>query len=405
MKKGGRITSLVLITVLAVVGLVFSIIRFPLPNSYNIFKGFANSVNLGKDFDGGVLAIYESQEDINKSDLKKFTNIVGKEANVIEQSDNKIIVDIPNANDPDSVLAYIGESAAFKICTSSTIETPEIDATGLKDAEYFLNGSIHGVLLTFTDEAVEIMEGLDYSKTYYIYIGSTDVVQLSSGMTGGVGFLSAETKAAAEDLADRILAGKYSMNFDLVSSESYEAAFGENAFLYVQIGYAVAIVLLIVMLCVVYRMLGMWASISTILYSVAFLLIFALAEIEFSSATIVAMIIGYMFVLFSTVFMFENFKKEYRNGKKISTSVKQGFKKSYPIILDIAVLSILCLIAPACFTSVLRNFALTLMISIALGVACTLGVTYGMVNIYLPLANSKAKQFGFKREANKDENK
>ncbi len=406
MKKSGRIVSLVLMIALTIVGVVFSVIRFPLPNSYNIFKGFANSVNLGKDFNGGVLAIYESSSDINSSDLKKFINILDEDANIIEQSGNRIIIDIPNSNDSTTVLTYVGEDAGFKICTSSTTDEPEVDVTGLESAEYYLNGSTNGVLLNFTDEAIAIMEGLDYdSSTYYIYIGSTAVVEIDSSMSGGVGFLSAGTKEEAENLADRIMAGKYSKDFTQVSSEVYEATFGENAFLYVQIGYAVAIAILLVLLCIAYRMLGVWASVSTLLYSVATILIFALAEIEFNSATIVALILGYMFMIFSHVFMFENFKKEYSNGKKVSTSIKQGFKKSYPIILDIAILTIICLIAPACFTSVLKNFALTLVIAITLGVTFSLGSTYGMVNIYLPFALSKPKLLSFKREGKKDENK
>jgi len=407
MKKGTRIASLVLITLLVVVGVVFSVIRFPLPNSYNIFKGFASGINLGKDFDGGVLTIYESSSEINSDDLKDLIDIIGKDANVIEQSENKIIIDVPNSHDPATVLTYIGENSAFKICTSSTIEDPVVDATGLKSAEYFLNGSTNGVLLTFTDEAQALMEGLDYSSNdnpYAIYIGSTAVVQLSSSMAGGVGFLSAGTKAEAEDLADRIMAGKYTKDLTQISSESYEATFGEDAFLYVQIGYAVAIALLIVLLCIMYKMLGVWASISTLFYSVATLIIFSLAEIEFNSASIVALVVGYMFFIFSHTFMFENFKKEYRNGKKVSTSIKQGFKKSYPIILDIAVLTIICSIAPVCFTSVLKNFASTLMITTILGVVCTLGLTYGMIDIYLPFATSKPKKLlSFKREVKNDE--
>lgn len=403
MKKSGRIVCLVLIAILAVAGVVFSVIRFEVPNSYNIFKGFANSVNLGKDFDGGVMATYESSTEISKSDLNKLTNILGQRATIIKQSGNKIIVDIPNANNPSTVMSFLGEEAAFKICKSGSTDSPIIDATGLKSAEYYLNGSIHGVLITFTDEATRILDGLDYSSDkYYIYIGSTPMVALTSRLSD-VGFLSAETMADAQDLADKINAGRYSKDMTLESADSYNARFGENSFMYVQIAYAIALVALITFLCVSYRMMGMWTAISMVLYSVVFLLIFGLAEIEFNTASVIGVLLGYVFTVFAHLFMFRNFKKEYANGKKISSSVKLGFKKSYSIILDVAIVVILSLIAPLCFTSVLRSFALSLMIMVCLGVICTLGLTYGMVHIYLPLASSRPKQFGFKREVKNNE--
>ena len=60
-KKTRAITSITIILILLVVGIIFCVVPFNVPNSYNRYKGLAFGVNKGREFDGGVI-LYLSEK-------------------------------------------------------------------------------------------------------------------------------------------------------------------------------------------------------------------------------------------------------------------------------------------------------------------------------------------------------
>ncbi len=413
MKKNKKvITNFVLIGIAALLCILLSVVPFIVPGTFYKFKGFANGVNLGRDFDGGVIAIYESETQVSKDDFNKFKSILSKKSNIVKQSDNKLIVDIANAKDPVTVLSFIGKDGFFEIKTEqSDTAVSSMDSKHIDTAEYLLyNDSVHGIKITFTDEGSSILQDItSSSETLYFYMGGktfSDLpgVQISEPVTTGMMFLTGNitSKSQGQDIANRLMAGKYSKDYTLVNASSYESTMQEgaimdNVFLAIQIGYAILLVALIAFLCIRYRHLGIIASVSFIFFSTFILAAMSIISyIEFNTATIIAMIIGYAIAIFSTVFLFESFRKENEKGKKLPSSIRFGFKAAYPVILDISIALGLCLIAPLFFAgSVLSSFALTLVLALVGNIICTLGITYGMSKMYLKLNSTKPEKVGF----------
>ena len=62
MNKKTAIKRLIFLSLVIIVGIVLTVVSFPLPNSTYDYKGFANSIKLGLDLKGGVVAVYDCEE-------------------------------------------------------------------------------------------------------------------------------------------------------------------------------------------------------------------------------------------------------------------------------------------------------------------------------------------------------
>ena len=121
MNKPTAIKRFVLTIVFVIIGFVLTFCQFNIPFTNYTYNGFVNSIKLGLDLKGGVLAVYEASElessEISFDDAleatrtRLYTMITQDytEAQVSIQQGNRIRVEVPDVSDPEQIFDSIGK--------------------------------------------------------------------------------------------------------------------------------------------------------------------------------------------------------------------------------------------------------------------------------------------------------
>ena len=228
-------TNFILLTILALLALVLCIVSFDIPWTTSTFNGFAKSMNLGLDFGDGVSAIYSVSNDdfYSKSTDAMATDAVSIIQKIIDDmygdgkaevlEDNKVKITLPDKSIPNSVLLT---SLEMKAASGEEAET-YVTGGDIKKVEYRMNGTTHGVYITFTKEGktkfANLTREASSSNGIYIYLNrdyssSVQPISISEEITTGYVFLSSSSKSAAQEYAKQLNNTRYGLNLTLEGS-------------------------------------------------------------------------------------------------------------------------------------------------------------------------------------------
>ncbi|MBO4413061.1 MAG: hypothetical protein J5779_03500, partial [Clostridia bacterium] len=368
MSKKRAIIYICTISLITAVALIFSFISFNIAGkNYKSFVGFANAINPGLDYNGGIYAEYklEKPEDMTAADFSSKENETFErinsvleskgilDANVIK-SDGKIRIEAANVGDVEDVLESIG-AGELKIRTSNS-STADVILSGKNVTSAFATqvqtGSSQyqwGVYVYF-DNAGKIAlsnatkNAASSSVTLYMFRGESESaffqLSISSQVTDGViGFGTSENNA--KNQAMQFYCGSLPITPVLIGNDVYtiSAGFGNGALLGTTIALGALILASLIFFAVRYRELGLMACISFLLFVGLSLFFFqAIPVVELSLSAFAGMILTWVLIVSSHVVVFEKIRKEYALGKKIPASIKFGFKKSYMSVVDFSVI-------------------------------------------------------------------
>lgn len=162
---------------------------------------------------------------------------------------------------------------------------------------------------------------------------------------------------------------------------------------------AIGLALVIVFMCVVYKLLGAAASVSLIVYTILMLFFLAVIPgVQLTLPGIAGIILSLGMAVDANVIIYERMKYEYRNGKSIMASSFAGFRRATMAIVDSNVTTIIAGIMLFIFgTGSIRGFAITLLIGIVLSLFTSMIVTRGIVKYFININSTNPKLYGFRR--------
>jgi len=423
MNKPTAIKRIVMLTIFLVLGFVLCFCQFNIPFTNYTYNGFANSIKLGLDLKGGVLAIYEasalngdtsnfsSKVDATKTRIYDLITGDYSEAQVSVQNGNRIRVEVPDVSDPEEVFALIGEPAKLEFRSST-----EDDATVILTGENISNAYSNydsteakwGVTVVFdTDGATAFY---NYTKNnvgskIYIYINGTlnSQPEIEEAISGGSTFISGsyDNQADADNFALQILSGTFSVNLTLLENTVISATLGVDALKWGLIAGIIGLLLIFAFMIWRYRMMGVVSCFALSFY-VVFMLFFlqAIPSVQLTLAGIAGIILSIGMAIDGNIIIFERIREEYASGKRIESSINAGFKKSMPSILDSNITTIIsAIILWILGTGSIQGFAVTLLIGIVLSMFSSLVITKSFLNLYYPLNSTNAKKYALTREA------
>jgi len=126
MNRPTAIKRIIFLGIFLVLGFFLCFAQFEIPFTHYTYNGFANSIKLGLDLKGGVLAVYEASPiDGDNSDFDSKLNatrqritdlITGSytEAVISIQQGNRLRVEVPDVADPEEVFNLIGTPAILE---------------------------------------------------------------------------------------------------------------------------------------------------------------------------------------------------------------------------------------------------------------------------------------------------
>lgn len=428
MNKPTAIKRFIFIGIFLVLGFVLAFASFDIPFTHYTYNGFANSIKLGLDLKGGVMAVYEAKaKDGDDSDFDqkllatktRITQMITAEyteAVITVQQGNRIRVEVPDVSDPETVFDLIGQPASleFKAEEDSDGHVNEAVLTGENIVKAYASqqqtssGSFeYGVSIEFDAEGAQAFYKLTQQQTgdkIYIYRNGElfSAPTVNEAIAGGKTFISGSmsTFQEAEEFATQILSGTFSLELTLLENTVVSATLGVDAIKYGLIAGGIAILLIFAFMIWRYRMMGVMASIALCFYIILMLFFLqALPFVQLTLAGIAGIILSIGMAIDGNIIIFERIKEEYSTGKRINQAIRSGFKKSLTAILDSNITTIVVsLILILLGTGSIRGFAVTLLIGTVLSMFTALVVTRGLLSTYYPLNSNKAKPYNLKRE-------
>ncbi len=207
----------------------------------------------------------------------------------------------------------------------------------------------------------------------------------ATGITGGSAIITGRfTAQQANDLGVQLRGGALPVPVEIVENRTVGATLGKDSIqrsIYAGIG---GLLLVLIFMLVYYRLPGLIADFSLIIYALLTYATFALLGITLTLPGIAGFILSIGMAVDANVLIFERTREELRGGKSLYRSVESGFYRAWSSILDSHVTSLIsCAALFFLGAGLVKGFALTL--ALGLGVNLFTAITCSRTLLFLTL--------------------
>ncbi|GET37958.1 protein translocase subunit SecD [Microseira wollei] len=209
-----------------------------------------------------------------------------------------------------------------------------------------------------------------------------------TGITGGRARIEGRfTSKQAFELAVQLKGGALPFPVEVVENRTVGATLGRDSVqrsIYAGIG---GLILVLVFMGVYYRLPGIIANISLIIYTILNLAVYAIVPVTLTLPGIAGFILSIGMAVDANVLIFERTREELQAGKSLYRAVESGFYRAFSSILDSNVTTwIACGALFWLGTGLVKGFALTLAIGVGVSMftAITCSRTLLMLAIGIP---------------------
>ncbi len=374
-----------------------------------------DDIKLGLDLAGGVSITYQAVDEDPTAEemsdtiykLQQRVQNYSTEAEVYQEGDNRINIDIPGVSDANAVLEELGKPGSLifidesgqVILTGDQVASAKagiIDQNGMKS---------YVVSLSFTDEGTKAFAdattanvGKRIAIIYDGQIYSNPVVR--EAITGGQCQIDGMTDYdEAENLAATIRIGSLSLELEELRSNVVGAKLGQEAIATSLKAGAIGFAIVAVFMMAAYLIPGVAAVLALALYVGVILILLNAFEVTLTLPGIAGIILSVGMAVDANVIIFTRIKEEIGLGKTVKSAIKTGFAKALSAIVDG---NITTLIAAAVLylrgSGTVKGFATTLAIGIVLSMVTALFVTKGALYSLYNLGFEDPKFYGTKKD-------
>ena len=370
--------------------------------------GLRFDFKLGLDLSGGTHLVYTA--DVSKTPSVEVEDALASLREVIERrvnafgvgepivqtqqggalggGDHRLVVELPGITDVDEAVKMIGATPEleFKLVQQGK-ESVMTDEFGNPNPDAFIDVGLTGKLLSrasvqfqntggvgiqqpviqvdFNSEGAQIFSDLtknNIGRLIAIFLDgaviSAPVVQ--SHIPNGKAIISGNfTNDSAKQLARDINLGALPVPIELASTQTIGATLGSEAVEAGLVAGLVGFVMLSIFMILWYRMPGVVAVASLLIYIVLMLALFKLVPVVLTAAGIAAFILSVGLAVDANVLIAERLKEELAAGKKADAAIREGFKRAWLAIRDSNITHIIAAVILFWFgTSIIKGFAL-----------------------------------------------
>jgi len=425
----------IVLSILLAILLLASFIVFPLD------KGLLGNlgVSLGRDLQGGTYLVYEADlssiEAGTESDIMKgVANVISNrinplgvtESSVEIQGENQIVVEIPGVSLTDEQKENLGNTALLEFRELAPVDGEEqwIPATGTIDGEelaltsaYFkANTSVtkdeYGnifLIFEWDETGSELSEQITtrlLEKNLAIFENGEPLLtedgdmiapKVSSVITDK-GSIEGLGLSVALTLSEQLNAGRLPVSLEVVYEETVTPTLGSD---FVNLSLTAGIVgLLLIMLfmCLYYRIPGVVASLALVFYAIVVLAIFKLIPVTLTLAGIGGFVLSIGMAVDANVLIFERMKEELQMGRTLGAATESGFNRAWSAIRDSNITTMLvCIILFWVGSSTVegaqvKGFSLTLFIGVCISMFTAITVSRSLLRLFIGTKISRKTQ-------------
>jgi len=250
------------------------------------------------------------------------------------------------------------------------------------------NAGMPEVSLEFDTEGAKLFEeitGRNIGKPVAIFLDGypISVPKVNEKITGGSAVINGKfSLQEAKDLSKRLNAGALPVPIELINQKTIGASLGSQAVKDSMKAGLVGLLLVAIFMIVIYRLPGLIATISLIIYGLLVLAIFKLWPVTITLSGLAGFIMSIGVAVDANILIFERLKEELKAGKSLSTAINDGFNRAWPSIRDgNFTIIITCLVLLFFSASVIRGFALTLFLGILVSLFTAIVVTRNLLKL------------------------
>lgn len=338
-----------------------------------------------------------------------------QEAGFTNNNEQRLTVDLPGVTDIAEAIKTIGETpnlqfkienpdydpnaplqiqakpdangqidlGSFDPYASRYTETP-LTGRYLKKATVEFNQTTYEPIigLTFNAEGAKLFEDMtknNVGKTIAIYLDgqilSAPVV--NQAITGGQATITGSfTPQEAKTLVGRLNSGALPIPVELISTQTIGPTLGAEAINKGLHAGLIALLLISLFFILWYRLPGVLAVVSLMIYVIINLALFKLIPVTITAAGIAGFIISMGIAVDANVLIFERMKEELKKGKNVDEALKDGFDRAWTSIRDANVSTLITAAILFWFgTALIKGFALTLGIGILVSLLSAVVIT------------------------------
>ena len=354
-----------------------------------ILKPVGSAISLGLDLRGGVSTEYRVSDttvenyevllDGTVSALRtRLTNAGFTEATVAIQGDDRILVEIPDVDDPEQVAEIIGTPAHLEFRDPNgnvVFEGKDIKSAGAQWTDD--TNTKAGVGFVLNSEASEAFakatsEFLGQSISIYLDDELISAPTVNQVITGGQGIITSsasesteESVAWANNLAMLIQSGALPLDIEEVETRAISATLGIEAIDGALLAGIIGLAIILIFMLVMYRLPGVAADMALLIYVLIVFYVMAIIGVQLTLQGVAGILLGIGMAVDANVVIFERFREELKDGRTPLNAVKFGFRNAGRAVLDSNVTTLIAAVVLLIFgTGTIKGFATTLLISV-----------------------------------------
>ena len=409
--------------------------------------GAARNIHTGLDLAGGVSITYQSKESNPSSEdladtrykLQKRVEQYSTEAQVYQESTNRITVEIPGVTDANAILAELGKPGSLSFITAAdedgntnfaydaseesgyalsrsldeireagcvVLEGSDVaDAEGGAISNQTTSAREYIVSLTLTDEgkqkfadATTANVGKQIAIVYDNRIISAPNV--NEAITGGKAQITGmKGLEEAQNLASYIRIGSLGLELEELRSSVVAAQLGEEAIHTSLIAGVIGLIIVVLLMIFWYKVPGIVAGVTLLIYTLLELLILNAFDITLTLPGIAGIILGIGMAVDANVIIYARIREEIAGGMSVKSSIRTGFQKAFSAIVDGNVTTLIAAFVLMWLGSgSVKGFAYTLAIGNILSMFTALVVSRLIMEALYAVGVQDEKYFGRAKE-------
>ncbi|MBU0705625.1 protein translocase subunit SecD [Patescibacteria group bacterium] len=261
-------------------------------------------------------------------------------------------------------------------------------STGL-DGSHFKSASVTydqigapQVAIQFDDEGANLFEELTdrlVNQQLAIFVGGEliSAPRVNQKIIGGQAVITGiGSLQTALQLANDLNTGAIDAPIILSGQYTISASLGENALQMSLYAGLIGLIVLALFMILYYRLLGIFAVLALLIYSVIVIFILKTTGIVMTLAGIAGIILSIGMAVDANILIFERTKEELAEGQSYIAAITTGFERAWSSIRDSNVSSLItCVILWFFGNSIIRGFALMLALGIVVSMFTAINVT------------------------------
>ncbi len=374
------------------------------------YKPFSSGLKKGLDIEGGVYVVYDVETTAEDDDLqllinqtmevlrKRIDSLGLTEPSIYVEGTKRIRVELPGVSSAEEALELIGKTAQLQFAEvkegqivkagdkfDENVMTTLFYGDGVKDAtagkdqfnKYSVNFKLTGdATAAFADSTSKV-----YKRKGQIAILLDDVVisapNVQTPINDGSGQITGNfEKKEVIDLAFLIRSGSLPVKLIEQRSSVKGPLLGANALETSIFAATIGIILVMLFMIIFYRLPGVVASVSLILYISLTIILMVSLNATLTLPGVLGIVLSIGMAVDANVIIYERIKEEVREGKRLKTAVAHGFSKALWTIIDSNVTTLIAAVVLFNFgEGSIKGFAVTLMLGILMSMFTALVVT------------------------------